>query len=82
MTTPSEIIARAFERAGVSKAGAWAETRDLLAIIRAAGYVVVPMEPTAEMIEAGQCALPAGHGQAWMYVDDCYKAMLAAAEEK
>ena len=41
--------------------------------------VLVPREPTEEMQMAGRHAIPGGHGQAWLYAADCYRAMIAAA---
>ena len=45
----------------------------------AGDLVLVPREPTEEMQKAGRHAIPGGHGQAWLYADDCYRAMIAAA---
>lgn len=42
-------------------------------------WVLVPREPTEEMRKAGRAAIPAGHGQAWIYACDVYDAMLEAA---
>lgn len=46
-----------------------------------AGDVVVPREATQAMIDAGQQAIPAGHGQAWLYAPHAYRAMVSAATE-
>ena len=43
-----------------------------------AGFVIVPREPTEAMLKAGEDAIPAGHGQAWLFAKDCYAAMIAA----
>jgi hypothetical protein len=32
-------------------------------------------EPTEAMETVGQKAIPAGHGQAWLYAKDCFKAI-------
>jgi hypothetical protein len=48
--------------------------RDLRAAIRAAGWAVVPVEPTEEMFDAGHASSAHGHG-----IVALYRAMLAAA---
>ena len=45
------------------------------------GWKLVPREPTPEMIRAGEKAIPAAHGQAWIYAPDAYKAMIAASPD-
>jgi len=45
-----------------------------LAAIRAAGWAVVPVEPTEEMFDAGHASSAHGHG-----IVALYRAMLAAA---
>jgi len=47
-----------------------------LAAIRAAGWAVVPVEPTEEMFDAGHASSAHGHG-----IVALYRAMLAAAPE-
>lgn len=42
------------------------------------GAAIVPVVPTEAMIKAGEDAIPAGHGQAWLFAKDCYAAMIAA----
>jgi hypothetical protein len=46
----------------------------VLASIRAAGWAVVPVEPTIEMFDAGHASSAHGHG-----IVALYRAMLAAA---
>lgn len=45
---------------------------------RGMGFAIVPVVPTEAMIKAGEDAIPAGHGQAWLFAKDCYAAMIAA----
>ena len=47
-----------------------------LAAIRAAGWAVVPVEPTIEMFDAGHASSAHGHG-----IVASYRAMLAAVPE-
>jgi len=51
-----------------------------LAAIKAGGKVVVPREPTDNMISAGQMAVPSGERVSLATVEFIYKAMLAAGE--
>jgi hypothetical protein len=50
------------------------DARAALAAIRAAGWAVVPVEPTEEMFDAGHASSAHGHG-----IVALYRAMLAAA---
>jgi len=56
--------------------------RAALSALRAAGYAVVPVEPTEEMDEAGTDAgwkARQGYGSGGVYAADIYRAMLEAA---
>jgi hypothetical protein len=80
--SPAEVIARAMvagytrdERREVG--GRDVEVADaILAALDAAGLAVVPKEPTRKMIDALN-----GYAQCVGYIEDGYRAMLAAAKE-
>ncbi len=74
---PAEVIARALQ----DELGADAEfdqqiTAAILAALDAAGLAVMPKEPTRKMIDALN-----GYAQCVGYVEEGYRAMLAAAKE-
>jgi hypothetical protein len=69
MSEPAKDEAELVERIA-SSIPAWS----LLAAIRAAGWAVVPVEPTEEMFDAGHASSAHGHG-----IVALYRAMLAAA---
>ena len=56
------------------------EAENIMRALTAAGYAIVPREPTPAMMDAGRCAVY----DVWSSrgIKDCYKAMLAASEGK
>jgi hypothetical protein len=53
-----------------------------LAAIKAAGFVVMPAEPTPGMLEAGRyaiCGEPDTHADTTEASEDCYRAMIEAS---
>lgn len=61
----------------VTDAGATA----ILAALDAAGFVIVPREPTKAMVRAAWMAQPAGPCCDWD-IEELYRAMIAAQERK
>ena len=77
--SPAEVIARAASRAccgDCPRADYDRVARLALAALDAAGLAVVPVEPTRKMIDALN-----GYAQCIGYVEEGYRAMLAAAKE-
>ena len=64
----------------VFEALTFAEVVAIRDALTAAGYAIVPREPTGKMMDAGRCAVH----DVWSSrgIKDCYKAMLAASEGK
>jgi len=73
---PETAMARAF-MATHRKSAALAKARDQIAALRAAGYRIVPAEPTKEQCEAAHTVIAGDDGG----IPEVYRAMLAAAEE-
>jgi hypothetical protein len=80
--TPREILAHMLNTGlygfgGRVRASARMKIADgMLAALDAAGYVIVPKEPTQEMIEAGWAA---AHDES---AAECWRDMLAASQQK
>ena len=81
-----ELAAQAYIDGSLHNMRPWSECSDytgLLAHLRnhpaaPEGYVLVPVEPTQEMLNAGY---EAGKDSAWSY-KNCYAAMIAAAQKE
>lgn len=84
MTEIEKVVARALVGAGLYDHPAPDGATVFLDILREAGYVVVPREPTEAMIEAAEHGYAGhrGHERCDGYTDlaEVYCAMIAAAE--
>ncbi len=84
--TPRDVMARIVQKRTTNYSelvpGSYAlrEADDYLAALHAAGFAVVPVEPTPLMKKRGNFALVGWVAPA-MHSDDAYRAMLAAAQE-
>lgn len=59
----------------------WGNAEVILSALSAAGYAVVPKEPTWEMLEAAESAYFSGYtGTPTAMPEDVWRAMLAASE--
>lgn len=93
-----DVIARILTRPSVYQGKlptmALRQADAILAALRAAGYALVPVEPTVDMLQCGYDAFRAVHttGISGMTIeaqmraqsirhDACYRAMIAAAQE-
>ena len=81
---PDEIIAEQMRIAASAHAADLTdflpEAQSALLALEEAGFAVVPRVATEEMRRAGRLAIPAGHGQAWIYAPECWSAMLTASQ--
>lgn len=78
--TPETVMLDALE-GHVVDASTWSGTQSMvhgqIAALRAAGYRIVPAEPTKEQCEAAHTVIAGDDGG----IPEVYRAMLAAAEE-
>lgn len=76
---PSDVILRYFESQRDLE-GIQTLTSDVLAALGAAGYAIVPKEPTEKMIMSGACVLSAFEHVSPELAQALYKDMLGACQ--
>lgn len=80
MTAPAkEVISDAIHLPSARKCDEYATA--ILSALNAAGYVVVPREPTEAMREAARAA-PLTRGIGYVGIGEIYRAMIAAQEKQ
>jgi histidinol-phosphate/aromatic aminotransferase/cobyric acid decarboxylase-like protein len=76
-----EVIAAAIKSRPAWNTPYSADADAILAALDAVGFVVVPREPTGEMMEAAR-AVPLTNGIGYVGIGGVYRAMIAAQEKQ